>query len=61
MTSRNILYMGEPERVIDALTDRDANPEELRLAVLNAMQRIAGIYRELAELRAEMKRPEDSR
>ena len=53
--------MGEPERVIDALTDRDANPEELRLAVLNAMQRIAGIYRELAELRAEMKRPEDSR
>lgn len=50
----NTIRTGDPESVIEALSDREPDLPDLRLAMLNAMQRFEGVYRELAESRVSL-------
>lgn len=53
MSRFNLLYRGEPENVIVELEDREATEEELRAALINAMQRIQTLEAWVAELRGD--------
>lgn len=39
----NTLSMGEPLEVVAALSDREASNEDLRFALINALERIDGL------------------
>lgn len=50
MSRYNTLLLGSAERVAEALSDRDASPEELQAALVNALRMIVQLQGEVAEL-----------
>jgi hypothetical protein len=50
MSRFNELYRGEPSTAADQLEDQEANEQELRAALINALRRIGQLEARIAKL-----------